>query len=224
MNKVISFSLYGSDDIYCIGMLENIEIINRDFSDWKIYIFYHNIPESLLEELKKKPNTYLFPCQHRGTKWEGMFWRFYPMENMNIDVFLSRDADSRISQREMNLVNDFLHSNKTFHIIRDHPKHDLLVLGGTFGMKVKEFHKVIKKKRVKFYPINYFLNHFHNTVEEGKDKGPDQDFLIGYIFPIIHDNNMTHCSYKNLIFRPTDILIPPDDNYIGKIVSPHSSL
>lgn len=222
MNKVISFSLYGSDDIYCIGMLENIEIINQHYADWKIYIYYHNIPEALLEELQKKPNTYLFPCRYNGTKWEGMFWRFYPMENMNIDVFLSRDADSRISQREMNLVNDFLHSNKPFHIIRDNPKHDLLILGGTFGMKVKEFHQYANKKRIKMYPINNILNHFHATVEQGKDKGPDQDFLCGYIFPIIHDNNMTHYSYENLRFTPNDIMIPPDDNFIGKVVTINS--
>ena len=33
-----------------------------------------------------------------------MFWRFYPIESNNVDIFLSRDSDSRITDREMNLV------------------------------------------------------------------------------------------------------------------------
>jgi len=220
MNKVIAYSLYGDDDLYCLGMLENIDIINEFYRDWKVYVYYYNIPDTILGELRSKPNTFLFPCQHGGAKWEGMFWRFYPLEDKTIDVFLSRDADSRISQREMSLVNHFLQSDKVFHIIRDNPVHGVYILGGTFGVKVKEFHKWAKKKGITLPPINSFVNQFHTFVDKNKDRGPDQDFLAASIFPIVHDNNITHISFENLRCSTNDILIPADDNYVGKIIQP----
>ena len=60
MNKVISYCLYGNKDFYCLGMLENIDIINEKYKDWKIYIYYNNIPEHILNCLQSKENTYLF--------------------------------------------------------------------------------------------------------------------------------------------------------------------
>lgn len=30
MNKVISFCLYGNKDLYCLGLIENINIINEN--------------------------------------------------------------------------------------------------------------------------------------------------------------------------------------------------
>jgi hypothetical protein len=95
MKKVISFCLYGSNDLYCLGLIENIDIINEKYNDWQIYVYYNNIPDKILNILKNKSNTYLFDCVHNGYKWEGMFWRFYPLESNDIDIFLSRDADSR---------------------------------------------------------------------------------------------------------------------------------
>ena len=64
-----------------------------------------------------------------------MFWRFYPIENKDIDIFLSRDVDSRITEREMKFVNEWINSDKIFHIIRDHPGHRIEILRGTFGIK-----------------------------------------------------------------------------------------
>ena len=47
MNKVISFSLYGKLDFYCLGLIENIDLINEKYNDWKIYVYYANIPENI---------------------------------------------------------------------------------------------------------------------------------------------------------------------------------
>ena len=116
MKKVISFCLYGELVLYCLGLIENIDLINEKYSDWKIYVYYANIPEKILNILKNKKNTYLFKCKHNDYNWEGMFWRFYPIEDKDIDIFLSRDADSRITEREMKFVNEWINSDKIFHI------------------------------------------------------------------------------------------------------------
>jgi hypothetical protein len=43
---------------------------------------------------------------------------------------MSRDSDSRIIPREEEAVRDWLASNKTYHIMRDHPAHCIPILGG----------------------------------------------------------------------------------------------
>ena len=40
-----------------------------------------------------------------------------------MDAFVSRDLDSRLSQREATAVQHWLASNRTFHIMRDHWDH-----------------------------------------------------------------------------------------------------
>jgi hypothetical protein len=214
MNKIISFCLYGNKDLYCLGLIENIDIINQKYNNWKIYIYYNNIPEEILDIIKNKDNTYLFQCVHNGYNWEGMFWRFYPLESNNIDIFISRDADSRITDREMDLVNKWIESNKSFHIIRDHEYHRTEILGGTFGVNIKLFHNLIKNfKGIDFYKEKYYLLYDKNI-----DKQPDQIFLQEIIYPIIKNDNLTHISLESLRFSENDILIPQSSNFIGKPV------
>jgi hypothetical protein len=48
---------------------------------------------------------------------------------------ISRDTDSRLNSRESNAVNQWLKSNKDFHIMRDHPYHNTEILGGMWGVR-----------------------------------------------------------------------------------------
>jgi len=51
-----------------------------------------------------------------------------------VDVFVSRDADSKASNREAAAVYDWLDLNKTFHVMRDHPGHiGHKILAGMWG-------------------------------------------------------------------------------------------
>ena len=218
MKKIISFCLYGNKDLYCLGLIENIDIINEKYNDWKIYVFYNNIPHNILKILQDKKNTFLVECIHNGYNWEGMFWRFYPIEYNDIDYFLSRDADSRISDREMNLVNEWIYSNKSFHIIRDHPCHGTEILGGTFGVNIKKFKELTIDKD--FKNIDFYKEYYYSIFDKNREKWPDQQFLKEIIYPIIKDNNITHISYENLRYSINDILIPINDNFIGKPIEP----
>ena len=223
MKKVISFSLYGSNDLYCLGLIENIDIINEKYNDWQIYVYYNNIPDRILNIIKNKSNTYLFECVHNGYKWEGMFWRFYPIESNDIDIFLSRDADSRITDREMGLINDWIQSNKAFHIIRDHPYHGIPILGGTFGVDIKKFKNLINNKN--FKSINEYLLMYYEIYDKDREKWPDQDFLCNHVYPIIKNHNITHISYESLRISPNDILIEPNpSNYIGLPITPNINI
>ena len=48
--------------------------------------------------------------------------RFLPAIDRHIDVFFSRDLDSRINDREAAAVKEFLASDESdLHVMRDHP-------------------------------------------------------------------------------------------------------
>ena len=43
---------------------------------------------------------------------------------------LSRDVDSNISEREVAAVKQWLNSDASFHVMRDHPQHGVFILAG----------------------------------------------------------------------------------------------
>ena len=58
-----------------------------------------------------------------------MNWRFFPTLDPQVDVFISRDLDSRPSGRELAALEEWLASEFILHIMRDHPGHGKTFLG-----------------------------------------------------------------------------------------------
>jgi hypothetical protein len=110
--------------------------------------------------------------------WTGMFWRFYACEDS--DIILSRDTDSRLSNREKLAVDEWLESDKDFHIMRDHPYHNTEILGGMWGVR------------------NGLLDNIKSLINEyvkGDFWQIDQNFLKQTIYPIVIDKSFIHDSY-----------------------------
>ena len=63
-------------------------------------------------------------------------WRYLPMMDPLVDHFMSRDLDSEICKREAYAVNEWVQSNRTFHVMRDHQSHCSVIMAGMFGAKV----------------------------------------------------------------------------------------
>ena len=53
-----------------------------------------------------------------ATYMHAMKWRWFPINDQFVDVFMSRDSDSDILQREVDSVNEWLASGKVGHIMR----------------------------------------------------------------------------------------------------------
>ena len=60
---------------------------------------------------------------------------------------MSRDLDSRFSEREKAATEEWLRSNKEFHFMRDHPYHGSVILAGCWGCKLTP--KVLSKFGIK---------------------------------------------------------------------------
>lgn len=178
MKKVISFSLWGSDPKYTFGALENVKLSKKIYPDW-VCRFYigSSTPVNIMNQLKSFDNCEVIEMNEIGD-WTGMFWRFYACEDS--DVMISRDTDSRVSTREKLAVEEWLNSDKDFHIMRDHPWHTTEILGGMWGCR------------------NGILKGITKNISEYK-KGNfwqvDQNFLREIIYPNVKDNCFVHDSF-----------------------------
>ena len=178
MKKIISFSLWGKDPKYTIGAIENAKLVNEVYQGW-IGRFYcgRSVPENIISTLKDIPNTEVIIMDEDGD-WTGMFWRFLACEDS--DVMISRDTDSRLNLREKLAVDEWLKSDKDFHIMRDHPYHAIEILGGMWGCRNGILND-IKEDIAKYNKGNFWQ--------------VDQNFLKEKIYPKILKNSLTHDSF-----------------------------
>jgi hypothetical protein len=177
MKKVISFSLWGNNPKYTIGAIKNAELALKIYPDWTCrYYVGKNTPIDIIQKLMYFNNTEIKIMNDSGN-WSGMFWRFYAAVDPDVDVMISRDTDSRLSQRERTAVDDWIDSNKGFHIMRDHPYHQTQILGGMFGIKKNTINNL------------YELLNSYNKADFWQ---VDQNFLKEKIYPLIYNNSKVH--------------------------------
>ena len=117
MKKIISFSLWGDNPKYTIGAIENAKLAQEIYPDWFSYFFVSSsVSEDIQNQLLSIPNVVLFYKDHPGD-WSGMFWRFETSYDLEVDISIFRDTDSRLSLREKYAVDEWIQSDKTFHIM-----------------------------------------------------------------------------------------------------------
>ena len=66
-------------------------------------------------------------------KFNKMNWRYLPMMDPLVDRIIARDTDSEVNSREVAAVHQWLESPHTFHVMRDHPGHKNVIMGGNYA-------------------------------------------------------------------------------------------
>jgi len=191
MKKIISFSLWGDDPKYCIGAIKNAKLTNQIYPGW-ISRFYcgKSVPSNIIDQLKEIQNCEVIIMNELGN-WSGMFWRFLPASDSDVEVMISRDCDSRLNLREKYAVDQWMKSSKTFHIMRDHPWHTAVILGGMWGVK---------------YPVLSNMKTLIDEYSKGEFWQVDQNFLRDIVYSLINNDCMVHDEFftfnKNRLIFP----------------------
>lgn len=182
MKNIIAYSLWGDNPLYWIGALRNIELANKYYPGWVCRFYIDKESRSDLIDSIKGDNVEVVLVSSIDS-FHGMFWRFSASIDETVDVFLSRDCDSRISEREILAVNEWLESDKDFHIMRDHPYHQVPILGGMWGSRNGLMSKINLDQKIE---------------EWGKfqRKGIDQDFLGQIVYPLVKNTSMEHSEFN----------------------------
>ena len=209
--------MWGDNPKYTIGAIKNAKIAKDLFPEWTCRFYVCDIPTSIVDQLTMMDNCetiifneqwYNYGRRSGGTQPENsMFWKFYPLFGNNVDAVISRDTDSRLSMREKMAVDEWIKSNKKFHIIRDHPGvanpvHGIPIPGGLWGMKSG-------------FITN--LKELIETYKNGKKQMVDQLFLKEVIYPIVKNDTMVHDEISK---DPNKIKFPIDRvglEFIGQV-------
>ena len=189
--KIISFTLWGGKPIYNVGAIKNAEIAKETFPGWICRFHINSVPQDIIEKLLQFDNVELVKKETDVWKEYGrragddqpegsIFWKFEPYFDKDVEVVIGRDPDNRLSKREKVAIDEWLISDKQFHIMRDHPGHctGTPILGAMWGMKKSiglDLQKLMDdyKKQTKWPMI-------------------DQWFLMKFVYPLVKDYSMIH--------------------------------
>ncbi len=202
--KLITFSLWGQDPKYLIGAIRNAELAQEIYPDW-ICRFYagQSVPSQTIFQLENFNNVQVIQMPEFGD-WRGMFWRFSPTSEEGVEVMISRDADSRLNIREKAAVDEWLTSDKKFHIMRDHPYHGYPILGGMWGAKqgtIKDIDQLIA------------------GFAQEDAYGTDYKFFAELIFPKLNPSDiMTHDEFFDGQPFPN---VRVGDQFVGQVFDEH---
>ena len=110
MKKIISFSLWGSRPVYAAGALRNAELAAEIYPGWTCRFYLgRDVSYELVQKLRAFPNVETVTVPE-PPGWRGMFWRFYPAAESDVEVLLVRDVDCRLNRREAGAVLEWLGS------------------------------------------------------------------------------------------------------------------
>jgi hypothetical protein len=151
-------------------------------------VHIETVPEEIIEKLREFNNTKIIIKSGDLTNetCKPRMWRFEAIDDPEVEIMMSRDTDTRFTIREKMAVDEWLSSNKVFHIMRDHPCHDYNIMAGMFG--TKKIEKIPNWKRL---IDNYFSTNLCFY---------DQLFLRDAIYPHIKDNSIIHATFHQ--FEP----------------------
>ena len=211
MVNVFSFTLFGNDDKYCKGVLKNVQLIEKKFPGWEVWIYCGDgIGEDHFFLLNEYPCVKLIPTHADGMV--NKFYRFFAIDDPSVEICIIRDADSRIYERDEACIREFLASDRLVHIIRDHPNHHHTMMAGMWG---------IKKEACSYLGVP-----LRTLFEQWKQSKPSSDFwsdtvfLCDMIYPRIAQISMIHDElqhYEPIGFRTPFPYPLIEKHFIGQV-------
>jgi hypothetical protein len=217
MKKIISFSLWGNNPLYTNGAIWNAEHSKDFYPNW-VCRFYHDdtVDKEILQKIQDTGAELVL--MEKSIDVLGLYWRFHPMfDDDKIERFIVRDTDSRFTDREVKMVNEWVESKKSFHIIRDCESHQTFILGGTWGA----IPGCVQNFDVKLATWLSIIQPCKQN-PRGLYHGSDQIFLGRYIWPVIVSDHIAHvrANIQKIKYLSTDIEVPdPEDkHYVGMVV------
>lgn len=204
--KIISYSIFGKERLYRIGLLKNVELAKKLFPEWKVFIHLNpNYEDKQFLKDINQPHTELIDLKEEHPR-DGMMWRMLPMEQ-NHEAVIIRDIDTRLFDRDKKLVDYWLDSDCKFHVCRDNFGSYQPILGGLWGgknskLKIKDNWDIWKKKEIK----------------SGSKRLRDIIFLKKYVYPEIRKDLLVFSEHTIYLGEKNIIKLGPRDKYEGRSI------
>jgi hypothetical protein len=203
--KVLSFSLFAPSNEgeeadfpwFLNGVVQNAKDAALYYPDWIVRVYVIGLDIKAERTLQQQENLELVRCPSslplNSSSSRKMLTRFLVYDDPKVRLAIVRDADSRLSPRELFAVNEWISSGLEFHTMRDHVAHDVAILGGMFGMKRGALRDASMSELITKALID-------SPARITGARGEDQAFLKKYVWPKVknscfaHDVNAERCS------------------------------
>ena len=189
--RLISYSLYDKQLLYWKGALNNVRYARYFYPGWVCRFYVSDeIPSDLINTLKARGAEVIAMGQRINQ--EATLWRFLAATEAKLDAVIVRDADSCFSKRERLAVQEWLRSDKKFHIMRDHFWHGMKIPGGMWGM------------RGHFPNLDQLITNWLSCQrDQSFPKGIDQRFLGEVVYPLIAKDVCIHHARRDITDAPS---------------------
>lgn len=176
--NIIAFSLWGDRPEYITGAIVNAQIAQHIYVCWTPRFYCDNsVPADAIHALRAYGAQVVLMDRPEHQRYRPM-WRFLVSDDPDVNVFICRDADSRLNAKELLAVNAWIESGKRFHIMRDHIYHHELILAGMWGGTAGVLPNIAG---LLGDGTQYFDNKFG-----------DQAFLADFVWPLIRSDVLIH--------------------------------
>ncbi|WP_241193301.1 tetratricopeptide repeat protein [Pseudomonas chlororaphis] len=180
--NVIAFSLFGADSKYCETAVLNVIEQPMIYPHWTCRFYIDDsVPSSVVERLVAA-GAQVIQVDEQAHGWPGPMWRFLALQDEHLHRVLFRDADSVISTREADAVEEWLHSDCRFHGMRDCGTHTELMLAGLWGVVAGAL-PPLEQLTQSFFSAGVESQHF-----------ADQYFLRQCVWPYARQSLLQHDS------------------------------
>ncbi|XP_047499125.1 uncharacterized protein LOC125045739 [Penaeus chinensis] len=195
--RVVSLSLYGDRAEYWLGLDTLLTQVRRHYPGWKVRLYTDARWRRGVLCPMLRDHAHFYVCDVEDlppplgdvSAIHPTMWRTLPLGESQVAAMVVRDTDSPISSREAAAVEQWLASNKTFHVMRDHPQHDTTILAGMWGARWENLPapRVAELAQVR-----------RRMLERGRGKshsGVDQEILNKVLWPVAKGRMVSHDSY-----------------------------
>lgn len=172
--NAVAFSLYGDNPKYCEGAIANAWLMPQVYPKWQMHVWVDGatVPALVMGRLKSLGAFIHLLDPAIPSK---MIQRFLVHDLPDVERYISRDCDSRVSRREKWCVDDWIRAGTLLHTIHDHPYHVHCapIMGGLWG-----FWKAADK-----HPFSMRQMILDSHVAKESRWGSDQLFLEEELWP-----------------------------------------
>jgi tetratricopeptide (TPR) repeat protein len=207
--NLIAFSLFGHHPKYCEPAVLNAQEQPELYPHWVCRFYVDgSVPESIIARLRKG-GAQVVPVAGPAAQWPGPMWRLLALDDPQAHRILFRDADSVISRREAAAVDQWVNSDKRFHVMRDWYSHTELILAGLWGVVAGSLP-----------PLNKLMERFMSEPLQSRHFA-DQFFLRRYVWPYARASLMQHDSVFGFMGSAAfpDEKRPSDGFHVGQPAS-----
>ncbi|MEJ0015979.1 MAG: tetratricopeptide repeat protein [Acetobacteraceae bacterium] len=181
--NVIAFSLFGGDPRYTDGAVLNARAARFLYPGWTCRFYTDDsVPRDVVQVLVDEGAQVMavggLPAEPYGT-----MWRFLVAADPDVARYVVRDADSVVNTREKVAVDEWLESDRHFHLMRDHYDHSEVVLAGMWGGVRGALPPLLPMMRAWVANPRYVLG-----------KTSDQEFLRECVWPTVRQSVLAHDS------------------------------